>query len=76
MLRITHCLENRLIDGGKFASPKHRPRSTLKYNFSASGTHFCSRPSKPQELVWPEELGKFRKKSFNSSGLEHTTFCP
>jgi hypothetical protein len=28
MLRIPHCLDNRLTDGGKLASPKHRPRST------------------------------------------------
>jgi hypothetical protein len=25
MLRIPHCLDNRLIDGGKVVSPTHRP---------------------------------------------------
>jgi hypothetical protein len=43
MLRIPHCLDNRLTDGGKFVSPKQRP---LLYSletlfFYASGTHFC-----------------------------------
>jgi hypothetical protein len=27
MLRIPHCLYNRLTDGGKVVSPKHRPLS-------------------------------------------------
>jgi hypothetical protein len=41
MLRITHCLDNRLIDGGKVVSTTHRPRSTpQKRYFSASDTHF------------------------------------
>jgi hypothetical protein len=42
MLRIPHCLDNRLTDGSKVVIPTHRPRSTpQKHNFSASGTHFC-----------------------------------
>jgi hypothetical protein len=42
MLRILHCLDNQLTDGGKVISPTHRPRSTLqKHCFSVSGTHFC-----------------------------------
>jgi hypothetical protein len=41
MLRIPHCLENRLTDGGKFVSLKQRPRSTpQKHYFFHSGTHF------------------------------------
>jgi hypothetical protein len=28
MLRIPHCLDSRLTDGGKLVSPTHRPRST------------------------------------------------
>jgi hypothetical protein len=28
MLRIPHCLANRLIDGGKVVSPTHRPNFT------------------------------------------------
>jgi hypothetical protein len=40
--QIPHCLDNRLTDGGKVVSPKHRPRSTpLKLYFIVSGTHFC-----------------------------------
>jgi hypothetical protein len=40
MLRILHCLNSRLTDGGKVVSPTHRPRSTpQKHYFSASGTH-------------------------------------
>jgi hypothetical protein len=42
MLRIPHCLDNRLTDGGKVVSPTHWPHSTpQKHYFSASGTHFC-----------------------------------
>jgi hypothetical protein len=40
ILRIPHCLDSRLTDGGK-VSPTHRPRSTPLKQFSASGTHFC-----------------------------------
>jgi hypothetical protein len=40
ILRIQHCLENRLTDGGKVVSPTHRPRSTPQEHFSASGTFF------------------------------------
>jgi hypothetical protein len=42
MLRIPHCLYNRLTDGGKFVSPAHRPHFTpQKHYFSVSDTHFC-----------------------------------
>jgi hypothetical protein len=42
MLRIPHCLDSRLTDGGKVFSPTHRPSSTpQKHYSSASGTHFC-----------------------------------
>jgi hypothetical protein len=41
-LRIPHCLDYRLTDGGNVVSLKHWLRSTLqKHYFSASGTHFC-----------------------------------
>jgi hypothetical protein len=43
MLRILHSLDNRFTDGGEFVSLAHR-----KLPFSASGTHFCQRLSKPQ----------------------------
>jgi hypothetical protein len=62
MVRIPHCLDNRLIDGGKVVSPTNPPRSTSqKHYFPASGTHFCYRLSKPQGLVRQEELGKLKK---------------
>jgi hypothetical protein len=43
MLRIPHCLDNRLIGGGKVVSPTHRPYFTPQkhYYFKVSGTHFC-----------------------------------
>jgi hypothetical protein len=63
MLRIPHCLDNRLTDGVKVVNPTQLPRFTPQqhYYFSVSGTHFCWRLSKPQGLVRPEELGKFEK---------------
>jgi hypothetical protein len=40
MLRILHCLDNRLADGDKVVSLTHRPRSTpQKHYFSTSGIH-------------------------------------
>jgi hypothetical protein len=43
MLRISHCLDNRLTDGVKVVSPTHRPHFTPQkhYYFYVSGTHFC-----------------------------------
>jgi hypothetical protein len=43
MLRIPHCLDNRLTDGGKVVSPMYQPHFTPQkhYYFSVSGTHFC-----------------------------------
>jgi hypothetical protein len=57
MLKIPHCLDNRLTVGGKAVSLTHRPRSPLqKHYFPASDTHL----SKPQGLVRLEGLGKFK----------------
>jgi hypothetical protein len=48
MLRIPHCLHNRLTDGGEVVSPMHRPRSTpQKHDFPAllkawQHSHGCS----------------------------------
>jgi hypothetical protein len=59
---IPHYLDKRLTDGGKAVSPTHRSRSTpQKHYFSASGTHFCYRLSKPQVLVWLKGWGKLKK---------------
>jgi hypothetical protein len=42
VLRIPHCLGNRLTDGGEVVSPTHRPHFTPHKHFSnVSGTHFC-----------------------------------
>jgi hypothetical protein len=62
MLRIPHCLDNRLIDGGKFVGLTHPPHVTPQkhYYFNVSGTHFCYRLSKPQGLGRLEGLGKFK----------------
>jgi hypothetical protein len=67
MLRIPHCVDNRLRDGCKVVSPTHRMRSTSQKHYcSASGTHFCARLSETQDLVRLEELGKFGgKKTFH-----------
>jgi hypothetical protein len=51
MLRIPHCIDSRLTDGGKVVSLTRRPRSTSQKHFSTSGTHFCYRLSKPPGLV-------------------------
>jgi hypothetical protein len=72
MLRISHCLDSRLTDDSKFVSFTLRLRSTLQKHFSASGTNFCWRLSKPQGLVRPAGLGKWQS-SFTFSGLEPST---
>jgi hypothetical protein len=62
MLRILHCLDNRLTDGGKFVSVTDRPRSTpRKHYFSVSATQFYYRPSDPQGLMRQEGLGTLKK---------------
>jgi hypothetical protein len=62
MLRISHCLDSRLTDGGEVVSPMHRLHNTpQKHYFSASGTDFCYRLSKPLGLVQLEGLGKLKK---------------
>jgi hypothetical protein len=57
MLRIAHCLDNRVVDGDKVVSPMHLPRfNAHKRWFSASGSYFCY-----QGLVRPKELDKLEK---------------
>jgi hypothetical protein len=74
MLRIPHCLDNRLTDGGEVVRLTRRPRSTpQKHFFPASGIHFCLRLNKLQGLVRPEGLGEL-KNSLTSSGIEPATF--
>jgi hypothetical protein len=74
MLRISHYLDSRLTDGGKVVSLTYRPPSTPQKHFSAPGTHFCYRLSKPQGLVRLEGLGKMKEKSVTSSGRELAIF--
>jgi hypothetical protein len=65
-------LDNRRIYAGKILSPTHRLRFTPQEDyFSASGTHFCQRLSKPQGLMRLKGLGE---NSFTSWGLEPETF--
>jgi hypothetical protein len=62
MLRIPHCLDSRLTDGGEVVSPTHWPRSTpQKHYCSVSDTHFdlYSSPSitriiKSRRMRWHE----------------------
>jgi hypothetical protein len=62
MLKIPHCVDNRLADGGKIVSPTHWSRSTTqKHYFSAFSTHFYYRLSEPQGILRPEGLGKLKK---------------
>jgi hypothetical protein len=58
MLRIPHCLDNRLTDVCKVFSHTHRPHFTPQkhYYFYVSAIHSCLRLSKPQGLVLPEWL--------------------
>jgi hypothetical protein len=71
MLKIPHFLDNLLTNGGEVVSPTHRPRSTPQKHYtriSASGTHFCKRPSKPHGLVRPKGLLKLKKKLIHLIG--------
>jgi hypothetical protein len=60
MLGIPHCLDNRLMDGGRVVGPTHRPHFAPQKHFFVSGIHYCQGLSKPQSLVRLEELGKFK----------------
>jgi hypothetical protein len=70
MLRIPHCLDSRLTDGGEVLSPEHRPRSTpgrLKVVISARDLVDLKATV---QLV--DVLAKL-KNSLTSSGIEPTT---
>jgi hypothetical protein len=61
MLRIPHCLDNRLTDGGKVVSLRHRPRYTnQKRTFILLLALISVRGYKPRGLVRPEGLGKLK----------------
>jgi hypothetical protein len=57
MLRIPHCLDNQLTDGGEIVSLTRWPPSIpQKHFFSASVTPFCYRPSQPQDINAVERI--------------------
>jgi hypothetical protein len=73
MLRIPHCVDNPLTDGGMVVSLTHRPfHTSQKHYFSASGTHFCNNLINLQGLIRLEGLSKLKKN--RSPGLEPATF--
>jgi hypothetical protein len=79
MLRIPHCLDSQITDGGEVVSLTDRPRFTpKKYYFSASGTYFCQKLSKPQGPMRLEGLGKFKNKLYyligNGDGIGQSVY--
>jgi hypothetical protein len=63
MLRIPHCLDNRLTDGGKVVSPTHLPHCFPEILFFCFWYTFLLEAEYPQGLVLPEGLGKLEKKN-------------
>jgi hypothetical protein len=61
MLRTPYCQDNRLTDGGKVVSPKHRPRSLPQEHYLLLVLIFVTTLSKSQGLVRPERLRKLKK---------------
>jgi hypothetical protein len=59
-------------DGGKVVSPTLRPHFTPQetlFFFNVSGTYLCYRLSKPQGVVRPEGLDKFKISPHRVSNL-------
>jgi hypothetical protein len=73
MLRIPHCLDNRLTDGGNVVSPTIRPHFTLqKHLFFCFWNSFLLEVG---QTPGPSEAGRiFKSKKFSSSGLEPAAF--
>jgi hypothetical protein len=73
--RITHCLDNRLTDGGKVVSLTHRPQyRRWKYFLLGFDIDLCWRLSKQNGIMLLEESAKLIKRSLTSAGLEPATF--
>jgi hypothetical protein len=64
MLRIPHCLDNRLKDGGKVVSLTHQPHFTSQkpYYFNVSGTHFIIRIIKSRRMRWAGNVARMGEK--------------
>jgi hypothetical protein len=62
MLKIPHCLENRLADGDEVVSPTHGSALLPNEHFSLCFSLCYS--SKPRGIVRPEEVRKFIKFSY------------
>jgi hypothetical protein len=54
MLRIPHCLDSRLVDGGNVVSLTHPPHFTPQkhYYFNVSGAHFCEWYAALPKVTW------------------------
>jgi hypothetical protein len=75
VLRIPHCLDNRLTDDGKVVTALRTRRTLLPRNiiiFMFWYPFLLEAESKSQGLVRPEGLGKFKK--ITSSEIEPATY--
>jgi hypothetical protein len=70
MSRVPPCLDNLLTAVGEVVSLTRQqrfiPRKIFWYSFLSE--------TNPRAIVWLEGLGKLKKKSITSSGLDHATF--
>jgi hypothetical protein len=67
MFRISHCLDNRLTDGGKFVCLTRRP--LLTPSKTISGTHFCYM----SQLQGHNAAGRIRQIKQSSDLIEKRT---
>jgi hypothetical protein len=52
MLRIRHCSDNLLVDGGKDVSPSYRPSFTPQKHYFSVSTLIAAVYSVTRKLVW------------------------
>jgi hypothetical protein len=67
MLRIPHCLDNRLADGGGVVRITRWPRITSRKIY---GTHFCYKPSRPKQH---NVAGRIRPTEISNDRIENGT---